>query len=174
MSAPIIDAHAHVSSRQFGDDLDAALQRAWDAGLVGIVEAGDDVASGQRALDLARRDPRISNVLLIPSGLDTPFWAKLQELRDAIQDFKQSGKYVHAWLEYAGDRYGLQLERLRVGDDFNPEVGFLRRLEFGDALASLLAFGIQVVFALFMLRLFSPAAVGEFSVLSQTPGRLIS
>jgi uncharacterized protein DUF5916/cellulose/xylan binding protein with CBM9 domain len=30
-------------------------------------------------------------------------------------------------LEYLGDRYGLTLERLRIGDNFNPEVGFLRR-----------------------------------------------
>ena len=35
------------------------------------------------------------------------------------------------------------------------------------ALASLAAFGTQVVFALLMLRLFSPQAVGEFSLLSQ-------
>ena len=39
-----------------------------------------------------------------PGGINSPFWAKLQELRDAIEDFKASGKYVHAWLEYAGDR----------------------------------------------------------------------
>ncbi len=32
-----------------------------------------------------------------------------------------------AQLDYAGDRYGLQLEHLLVGDDFNPEVGFVRR-----------------------------------------------
>src|SRR5262245_48645276 len=30
-------------------------------------------------------------------------------------------------LEYAGDRYGVQLERLAVGDNFNPEIGYLRR-----------------------------------------------
>ena len=30
-------------------------------------------------------------------------------------------------MEYAGDRYGLQLDRLVVGDSFNPEVGFVRR-----------------------------------------------
>lgn len=30
-------------------------------------------------------------------------------------------------LDYNGDRYGLQLERLSVGDDFNPELGFVRR-----------------------------------------------
>ncbi len=34
MSAPVIDAHAHTSSRQFDDDRDAMYQRAWDAGLV--------------------------------------------------------------------------------------------------------------------------------------------
>ena len=32
-----------------------------------------------------------------------------------------------AQLEYAGDRYGVQLEHLLVGDNFNPEVGFVRR-----------------------------------------------
>ncbi|MBM3779645.1 MAG: carbohydrate binding family 9 domain-containing protein [Acidimicrobiia bacterium] len=32
-----------------------------------------------------------------------------------------------AQLDYAGDRYGLQLEHLYVGDNFNPEVGFVSR-----------------------------------------------
>ncbi|MBS1817015.1 MAG: carbohydrate binding family 9 domain-containing protein [Acidobacteria bacterium] len=31
--------------------------------------------------------------------------------------------------EYAGDRYGLQLERLTIDPNFNPEVGFLRRTD---------------------------------------------
>jgi hypothetical protein len=35
-----------------------------------------------------------------------------------------------AQLDYSGDRYGLQLEHLGVGGDFNPEVGFLRREDF--------------------------------------------
>ena len=39
-------------------------------------------------------------------------------------------------LDYTGDRYGLQLERLVVGNDFNPEVGFLRRLAFERSVAS--------------------------------------
>ena len=39
-------------------------------------------------------------------------------------------------LDYTGDRYGLQLERLVVGNDFNPEVGFLRRLAFERSFAS--------------------------------------
>ena len=33
-------------------------------------------------------------------------------------------------LDYNGDRYGVQLERLAVGDNFNPEVGFLQREDF--------------------------------------------
>jgi hypothetical protein len=32
-----------------------------------------------------------------------------------------------AQLDYAGDRYGLQLEQLVVGDEFIPETGFVRR-----------------------------------------------
>ena len=35
-----------------------------------------------------------------------------------------------AAFNYAGDRYGLQLDHLLVGDNFNPEVGFLRRTDF--------------------------------------------
>ena len=34
-----------------------------------------------------------------------------------------------AEFDYAGDRYGVQLERLGVGDNFNPEVGFVRRTD---------------------------------------------
>ena len=34
-----------------------------------------------------------------------------------------------AQMEYAGDRYGLQLERLTIDPNFNPEVGFLRRTD---------------------------------------------
>ena len=35
-----------------------------------------------------------------------------------------------AQLDFNGDRYGVQAERLVVGGDFNPEVGFLRRDDF--------------------------------------------
>jgi protease IV len=52
----------------------------------------------------AKNDSRIAGILLKPGGLNSPFWGKAQELREAINDFKTSGKYVDAWLEYAGDR----------------------------------------------------------------------
>ena len=57
-----------------------------------------------RSLQMAKRDPRIRTVLLMPSTLESPFWGKVQELRDAIIDFRQSGKKVIAFLEYGGDR----------------------------------------------------------------------
>lgn len=52
----------------------------------------------------AKTDTRITGILLRPGSLSSPFWAKIQEVRDALDDFRASGKYVHAWLEYAGDR----------------------------------------------------------------------
>ncbi len=52
----------------------------------------------------AKRDPRIRTVLLMPSSLSLPYWGKVQELRDAIVDFRKSKKQVIAFLEYGGDR----------------------------------------------------------------------
>ena len=52
----------------------------------------------------AKADSRVSSVLLKPTGFDSPYWAKVQEIRDAVIDFKKSGKPVYAYLEYAGDR----------------------------------------------------------------------
>jgi protease IV len=52
----------------------------------------------------ARADDRVRSVLLKPTGLTTPFWGKIQEIRDAVVDFKKSGKPVYAYLEYGGDR----------------------------------------------------------------------
>ena len=39
-------------------------------------------------------------------------------------------------LEYSGDRWGLVVERLGVGANFNPEVGFLRRDDFRRSFGS--------------------------------------
>ena len=37
-------------------------------------------------------------------------------------------------LDYGGDRYGLQLEHLKVGESFRPELGFMRREAFTSQL----------------------------------------
>src|SRR5216117_1487404 len=52
----------------------------------------------------AKVDSRVSSVLLRPTGFDSPYWGKVQEIRDAVVDFRKSGKPVYAYLEYGGDR----------------------------------------------------------------------
>jgi protease-4 len=52
----------------------------------------------------AKVDGRISAVLLKVTGFSTPYWAKVQEIRDALVDFRTSKKPVYAYLEYGGDR----------------------------------------------------------------------
>jgi protease-4 len=56
------------------------------------------------SLRKAKRDSRITSVVLAPSSLNLPYWAKVQEMRDAVVDFRQSGKPIVAFLEYGGDR----------------------------------------------------------------------
>ncbi|MBI4486966.1 MAG: signal peptide peptidase SppA [Acidobacteria bacterium] len=52
----------------------------------------------------AKVDARVHSVLLKPTGFDSPYWGKVQEIRDAVLDFKKSGKPIYAYLEYGGDR----------------------------------------------------------------------
>jgi protease IV len=52
----------------------------------------------------AKVDSRVRAVLLKPTGFTSPFWSKVQEIREAVIDFRKSGKPVYAYLEYGGDR----------------------------------------------------------------------
>jgi protease-4 len=83
-----------------------ALRETVSDDLVGQLVGRDEdtVSAFVSSLKLAKRDARIANVLLRPSTLDLPYWAKVQELRDAILDFRTSGKQVVAYLEYGSDR----------------------------------------------------------------------
>ena len=67
-------------------------------------DPGGTVRELVASLDKARRDPRVASLLLRPSGLATPYWAGVQELRDAVLRFRESGKPVTAFLEYGGER----------------------------------------------------------------------
>ena len=60
------------------------------------------------------------------------YWAETR-----TDGFGDDDVSYRAQLDYAGDRYGVQLERLVVGDDFNPEVGFLRREDFERSFGAL-------------------------------------
>ncbi|MGH9175661.1 MAG: signal peptide peptidase SppA, partial [Vicinamibacterales bacterium] len=76
------------------DDVLQFVSRAESRTLRGYVEA----------LGKAKVDERVAGVLLAPRALSSPFWGKVQELREAVVDFKTSGKPVYAFLEYGGDR----------------------------------------------------------------------
>jgi len=83
-----------------------ALQETVPDDVVGQIlgRDADTVRAFVDNLRKAKRDPRIRSVLLVPGSLDSPYWGKVQELRDAILDFRTSGKTVTAFLEYGGDR----------------------------------------------------------------------
>jgi len=50
------------------------------------------------------------------------YWAKTRS--EGLSDDDIS---YRAQFDYGGDRYGAQLERLAIGDRFNPEIGYVRR-----------------------------------------------
>jgi len=98
---PAVPSAATLVLRPGGD-----LQEVIPDDVVGQLFGGDvkTVHGFVEGLQKAKRDPRIKSVLLMPSSLTSPYWAKVQEMRDAVLDFRQSGKTVVAFLEYGGDR----------------------------------------------------------------------
>ncbi len=70
----------------------------------------------------AKIDPKISGIILRPIA-SAAGWAKIEELRATLEDFKESGKPVYVYLEMAGNRdYYLALEGDMI---FGPETGNL-------------------------------------------------
>ena len=59
MTVSLFDSHSHIQMSQFDDDRDAAIRRARDAGLVGQLVLGTDVASSISAIELATAEPDI-------------------------------------------------------------------------------------------------------------------
>ena len=66
-----------------------------------LVGDGVTVQSVVNSLRKAKVDPRIQGVVLLPTGPQA-LWGKAQEIRDAVLDYKTSGKPVVAFLEYGG------------------------------------------------------------------------
>ncbi len=90
LEAPVVDAHAHVYSREFDEDRQAVLERAWGAGLRHIVEVGTSSDSSMRALAIARRDARVHPVV----GLHPHSASKLAEERPALERLVADGDFV--------------------------------------------------------------------------------
>jgi TatD DNase family protein len=56
----LIDTHCHLADAAYDADRDQVLARAWDAGLSRVVVIGESLQSADRALAMARSEPRLS------------------------------------------------------------------------------------------------------------------
>jgi protease IV len=98
---PPVPANAVLVLRVEGDLADAESDTVF-ASVLGARRHGTRAIVEN--LRKAKADRRISGVIVRPVGLTSAYWARLQEVRDAILDFKSSGKPAVAHLEYGGDR----------------------------------------------------------------------
>jgi len=80
------------------------LQEMEQGGVIGqFFEAPPTVRSVVDALRKAKIDARISSVVIRPTNT-AALWGKVQEVRDAIIDFRASGKPIVGYLEYGGEQ----------------------------------------------------------------------
>jgi protease-4 len=68
-----------------------------------FIEPPPTVRSLVESLRKAKVDRRVSSVIIRPTST-AALWGKVQEVRDAIVDFRQSKKPIIAFLEYGGDQ----------------------------------------------------------------------
>jgi protease-4 len=98
---PAVSSHTTLTLRIGGD-----LAEMAPGDVVGYLR-GTRTPTVRSIVDNLRKakvDSRVSAVLLKPTGFDTPYWGKIEEIRDAVLDFRTSGKPLYAYLEYASDR----------------------------------------------------------------------
>jgi protease IV len=80
------------------------LQEIEPGGVIGqFLESTPTVRSVTDALRKAKVDDRITAVVIRPTGT-AALWAKVQEVRDAVTDFRSSGKPVIGYLEQGGEQ----------------------------------------------------------------------
>lgn len=80
------------------------LEEIEPGGLVGsFFEAPPTVRTLVDTLRKAKVDTRINSVVIRPTGT-AALWGKVQEVRDAIVDFKRSNKPIVGYLEYGGEQ----------------------------------------------------------------------
>src|SRR5688572_22668291 len=95
---PAIEGNSALVLRVGGD-----LQEIEPGGLGSFFEPPPTVRSVVDALRKAKVDRRITSVIIRPTGT-AALWGKVQEVRDAILDFKTSEKPIIAYLEYGGEQ----------------------------------------------------------------------
>jgi len=80
------------------------LQEIEPMGVIGqIFEAPPTVRSVVDSLRKAKVDRRVTSIIIRPVST-AALWGKVQEVRDAIADFRRSGKPAIGFLEYGGEQ----------------------------------------------------------------------
>ena len=96
---PHVGGNSVLMMRVSGD-----LQEIEPGGVIGqLMEPPPTVRSVTEALRKAKVDKRVTGVVIRPAGT-AALWAKVQEVRDAIIDFKSSGKPVIGYLEQGAEQ----------------------------------------------------------------------
>ena len=83
----MFDSHCHLTDERFAADLDQVLDRAWQAGLAGLVTIASSVDDARLALAIARRDSRIRSTAGIhPHEAEKARPADFDAIRDLAQE----------------------------------------------------------------------------------------
>ena len=131
---PRIERNSTLVLRVSGD-----LQEMEPGGVIGqFFEGQPTVRSLVDALRKAKVDDRITSVVIRPTGT-AALWGKVEEVRDAILDFKTSRKPIIAYMEFGGEQEYYPRHRLRQSLPHagvvarSDRVGELRALSARDA-----------------------------------------
>ena len=73
----LIDSHCHLQDKKFIRDLDRVLERAEDAGIERIVCVSDRVEASRKAIQLARRYPRMAATVGVHPHYDALFTPRM-------------------------------------------------------------------------------------------------
>jgi protease-4 len=85
-------------------DIGGVLAENESAGVLGQLFEGQPTVRGiVDSLRKAAVDPRVTSVIIRPTG-NAALWGKVQEIRDAILEFKKSRKPIVAFMEFGGDQ----------------------------------------------------------------------
>jgi protease-4 len=96
---PVVAGNSVLMMKVSGD-----LHEVEPGGVIGqFLEPPPTVRSVTEALRKAKVDKRITGVIIRPTGT-AALWAKVQEVRDAITDFRTSGKPIVGYLEQGGEQ----------------------------------------------------------------------
>lgn len=87
----LIDTHAHLCDDRFDPDRQSVIERAFAAGVVGIILIGETIADAHFNLELAKHEPRLH----LAAGL-YPGNADLEKIAEIIAFIKENQKQIIA------------------------------------------------------------------------------